>query len=304
MIRIDGLREPIDVYIAAKRTTFVRINENPAGTKRRPLRFAIRPSGSVSDFPTELRRDLLSVAAHADPELSEFDLADEESQSEPQAEADIRAAFASAPRYCRDEDFRTQATLHFVLVVTHQSSTFRVRAYSAALGMAAPVADVDEAGEAGAACQGKGDAARLGCLLLQALNQADERGHYCLQVTTQPTDAQVTLTALRGAQSPADTPLQLQASTGGGRERTLFAGPDQPNKYRLSVDHPRFLPQEQVLDFSQDRQQSVSVSLVPRPVAATPLYKRWWIWQSVATALVVGVTGTIAGIYSNDRGGR
>ena len=123
-------------------------------------------------------------------------------------------------------------------------------------------------------------------------------------MTTQPTDTQITLTALRGAQSPADTPLQLQASTGGGRERTLFAGPDHPNKYRLSVDHPRFLPQEQVLDFSQNRQQSVSVSLVPRPVAATPLYKRWWIWQSVATALVVGVTGTVAGIYSNDRGGR
>ncbi len=48
----------------------------------------------------------------------------------------------------------------------------------------------------------------------------------------------------------------------------------------------------------------VPVQAVPEPVPKRPLYKQWWLWQIVATAVAIGVSGTVAGVYANDGGNR
>ncbi len=303
-LRIGGMQEMF--RISARRTTFVSLNENPAGTVRYPLRFAFRLAGTEADFPSELRTDLRSLAAHADTRLSDFDLADEESRIEPQGEATVLAGLTPVPAPCNPQAFSEEATLHFVLVLSRRGAGYRVRAYNTAVGASEPAADLDESHESAAVCRSKSGAAHLQCLLLQALKQARTRGHYCLQVATQPTDAQVQLTALVAPNQPVGKSQPFELATGGRGERTLMGSPSGPLTYRLSVEHPRFLPQERTIDFSEQMVQSVSISLQPRSVqvAAVPLYKKWWLWQSVATAVVVGVTGTVAGIYSSDRGTR
>lgn len=303
-IRIVGLQDEISVRIAAKRTTFFRLDENPASTVRYPLRFAVRLSGQAADFPAELRQGLLPLAAHADPQLSDFDLADDESLAEPQPDSAIPSALSAVAPTCNPKAFAEGAELHYLLVLSRDNTGYRVRAYNTAYGSGEAAADLNEVSERAGNCQGKTGASALQCLLRQALKQARDRGHYCLQIATQPADAQVQLTALAGPSFPAGRPQTLPQRGMAPRERVLFAGPDDPTGFRLLVEHPRFLPQERLIDFRETMLQSVTISLQPRPVAAVPLYKKWWLWQSLATAVVIGVTGTVAGIYTNDRGSR
>ena len=48
-------------------------------------------------------------------------------------------------------------------------------------------------------------------------------------------------------------------------------------------------------------------SVTPKAAEANaqrPQYKRWWLWHAVTAAVALGITGTVAGIYASDGGGR
>ena len=306
-IRIESLPQEIEVTIRTRRTEIIKLSAQPASLGSLPARFAVRLIGQPSDFPADSRTGLLPLIARAETqELESFDLADAESQTEPQAESAIPAVLETlslGQQTCEVQRFQEEATLHFVLFLSHDSGGYRVRAYNTAYGAERPAAELREGSEAAAECRMKKGLQYPRCLLYTALEAAQNRRQICLKVDTQPADAQVRLTALSGTGQALGEPRSLPARQSVPREQVLFGTPStDPQQFRLSVEHPRFLPQERLIDFSQTMLQSVSIKLDPRPVAAVPLYKKWWLWQSLATAVVIGVTGTVAGIYTNDRG--
>lgn len=305
-IRIQGVQAPIPVTIQPHRTTFYRLDDNQAKPSRLLPRFAVWLRGEPGDFPAALRGQLLWLASRADPTLEDFDLADELSEILPQTEAAVQARLAQLTGTCTPKSYNEDPSLEYVLILSRSSPGYRLRVFHTSFGGGQPVAELDETTAAAASCRGQAEPAALQCLLYQALALSKTRPPACLQIAAQPSDARVVLTPLPAPTSAEAAPLQLRLDAKGTLGQPLFVGAQDPQKYRLSVEHPRFLPQERTIDFSEQMVQSVSISLQPRPVAVTtvPLYKKWWLWQSVATAVVVGVTGTVAGIYSGDRGTR
>ena len=123
-------------------------------------------------------------------------------------------------------------------------------------------AELREGSEAAAECRMKKGLQYPRCLLYTALEAAQNRRQICLKVDTQPADAQVRLTALSGTGQALREPRSLPARQSVPREQVLFGTPStDPQQFRLSVEHPRFLPQERLIDFSQTMLQSVSIKL-------------------------------------------
>lgn len=296
-VRIGGLAAPVDVLLAARRTSVRRLTQGMVDSSNETRRFALRVLGAASDIPVELRQELLRLAAAL--VLDGYDLSEEASRVEPQPE---KAALErlDRPRAACDPVAWLKEDLQFVVTLDRTpAGSHRVRAFNTAVGSSAPAAEVQEGERSAADCQGSRGSSLLSCLMKAALDRAAAREHSCVKVSTQPAGATVRLLPARAAAEPI-----VLGTTVEGRpiEQALFIDSSTPVPYELLVERERFIGYRKGIELRDGDSVSVPVTLQPVPNKPLALHKKWWLWQGLATVLTLGITGTVAGLYAGDRG--
>lgn len=133
-------------------------------------------------------------------------------------------------------------------------------------------------------------------LLPAVLQLGRQQEHGCLSVRSQPAGAVVRVTPQPAADSSDHAPPQLlgQTPVSGWLRRALFAG-----SYEVAWERPGFAPTLRQVELAPG-DTKLEATLVPLLSAQpAPLYKRWWLWQSVAATATLSIVGGVAWSLSN-----
>lgn len=268
-------------------------------------RFALRVQTAGKQFPPDLRSGLLELAARAMP--AALELSDEYSSSEPMDASGVTALLKQQQSGCDPKEF-TSSPLQYVLVLQVDSPTgflpeaqFAIRVYHTAVGESAPAAIIDDTSNRAPACSQPDAPERLLCMIRAALDLAKTRDYSCLRVTSGSAGTVVRLRPLAKEGPVGDFSLLGTTPASGTLDRGMFIG--QEATYELTWTHPG--------SFMVADRNGRRATLLPNEVVsftaqlarpALPLYKQWWLWQLVGTAVAIGIGGAVGAVYANSGG--
>lgn len=310
----DTYQDRFSLRVAPGRTYFADVQQQEIVTEAALPRFALHLIGPENDFPEVQRRSMLAEAAANKNILRIGDLSEDDSSERAHSEDTLRELLARFDGLC-DPTKWGAAAVQFVVAVGRMAGGSpgassggkrMVRVFSTALGGAEPAAVVRD----GDVVDGRvlSESMILPELIAIALRQAIDRAHGCVQISTVPQGAQVRITPIDPESKQDRAPVVIgQARLGGARQQALFVGSQDPLQYVLQVALDRHIPHREPFRLRAGERVAIEVRLQPiapppEPPPVVRLYRKWWFWQGIGTALAIGISGAVAAAFANDGG--